>query len=105
MKMGMELSAQQKQLQVLAPRMIQSMEILQLPIMSLMDRLQEEMEENPVLELKEVVPADAVAAVDVDFTGTESLPPEKPADPDRDELVIDEQGGNELDFERLEAMS
>jgi len=106
MSMRMEIGAyqQQKQLQVLAPRMIQSMEILQLPIMSLMERIQLELEKNPVLEVKEAG-ADADAADDEDFTGTESLPPENPSDPDRDELVIDEKGGNELDFDRLEALS
>ena len=38
---------------ILAPRMIQSMEILQLPIMALQERIQQELQENPVLELKE----------------------------------------------------
>jgi hypothetical protein len=37
----------------LAPRMIQSMEILQLPIMTLQERIQQELQENPVLELKD----------------------------------------------------
>ena len=37
----------------LAPRMIQSMEILQMPIMDLQERIQQELDENPVLELKE----------------------------------------------------
>lgn len=36
----------------LAPRMIQSMEILQLPIMALQDRIQQEIEENVVLEVE-----------------------------------------------------
>lgn len=40
----------------MAPRMIQSMEILQLPLMALQERIDQEMEENPVLELLEVVP-------------------------------------------------
>ena len=35
----------------LAPRMIQSMEILQLPIMALEEKIQQELQENPVLEL------------------------------------------------------
>ena len=48
---GQELRMSQKQ--VLAPRMIQSMEILQLPIMALQERIEQEMEENPVLDLQE----------------------------------------------------
>ena len=105
MSMRMEIGQyqQQKLQQILAPRMIQSMEILQLPIMSLMERIQLELEKNPVLELKEQGSDDG-PAVDVDFTGTESLPPDKPSDPDRDELVIDDKS-SELDFDRLEAIS
>ena len=34
----------------MAPRMIQSMEILQLPIMALQERIEQELGENPVLE-------------------------------------------------------
>ena len=104
MGMGMDMTMRPDQRMVLAPRMIQSMEILQLPIMSLLERIQEELEKNPVLELKEPVSEDG-PAIESDFAGTESLPPDKPADPDRDELVIEENGGNELDFDRLEALS
>ena len=51
---GQELRMVQKQ--VLAPRMIQSMEILQLPIMALQERIEQEMQENPILELQEEDP-------------------------------------------------
>ncbi len=37
----------------MAPRMIQSMEILQLPLMALQERIDQELSENPVLELDE----------------------------------------------------
>src|SRR5947208_8711317 len=39
----------------MAPRMIQSMEILQLPLMALQERIDQELSENPVLELQESV--------------------------------------------------
>jgi RNA polymerase sigma-54 factor len=104
MEMGLGQYQQQKLQMILAPRMIQSMEILQLPIMSLMERLQAELQENPVLELKDPRPEETAGA-EADFAGTESLPPEREADPDRDPLVIEENGGNELDFDRLEAIS
>lgn len=42
----------------LAPQMIQSMEILQLPTLELMRRLEQELQENPVLELKAETPED-----------------------------------------------
>ena len=53
MGMGFEMSAQMKLGQVIAPKMIQSMEILQLPIMALQEKIQAELQENPFLELKE----------------------------------------------------
>lgn len=43
----------------MAPRMIQSMEILQLPLMALQERIDQEMSENPVLEVRESVPAES----------------------------------------------
>lgn len=82
---------------ILAPRMIQSMEILQLPIMALQERIQEELEENPVLELREDSddpPADASEIPEA----SDDANPEK-------ELVIDDTGNNEVDFDRLEAIS
>src|SRR5438270_6030981 len=97
--MRMEIGLAQKQVQtmVLAPRMIQSMEILQLPIMALQERIQQELQENPVLELKETTedgtPGETEAAA------TEER------DPASEELVIEESGDNELDFDRLEALS
>ena len=36
----------------IAPKMIQSMEILQLPVMALQEKIQQELDENPVLERK-----------------------------------------------------
>ena len=40
----------------LAPRMIQSMEILQMPLAELQERIQQELESNPTLELREIEP-------------------------------------------------
>src|SRR5256885_3202624 len=37
--------------QILTPRMIQSMEILQLPMQKLEERIEQELQNNPVLEL------------------------------------------------------
>src|SRR4051812_13175384 len=55
--MRLDTSLQQKmQLkQILAPRMIQSMEILQLPTMELSERIEQEWEENPVLDIRDGV--------------------------------------------------
>jgi RNA polymerase sigma-54 factor len=84
---------------ILAPRMIQSMEILQLPIMALQERVQQELQENPALEESNEENANA---------NEEDAPVEAPAEDVTDptkELVIDDAGNNELDFDRLEALS
>ena len=77
--------------QLLTPRMIQSMEILQLPLLALEERIEEELQANPVLELKE---------------GADGETPEEPveAEDDRVEtksLVVDEKSGQAEDFDRL----
>jgi RNA polymerase sigma-54 factor len=85
----------------LAPRMIQSMEILQLPVMALQERIEQELSENVVLEKGE---ADADAPeIEAEFSGEEAGPKQK--DVDQKELVVDSDHNNEADFERLLEMS
>ncbi len=88
---GQELRMTQKQ--VLAPRMIQSMEILQLPVMALQERIEQELQENPLLDVQEE-----------DLDNPEETPvaenPDAPTVEER-ELVVDENKNNEEDFERL----
>ena len=99
MRLSFGQHLQQVQKQILAPRMIQSMEILQLPIMALQERIEQEMQENPVLELLEEDsdnPADVAEPQERDL-------PDAPSDEER-ELVIDESKDNEADFERLMKM-
>lgn len=91
LSLGQELRLVQKQ--VLAPRMIQSMEILQLPILALQERIEQEMQENPILELRDEDPDLPSEEVEVEL-------PDSPTDDER-ELVIDEAKNNEEDFERL----
>ena len=91
LSLGQELRLVQKQ--ILAPRMIQSMEILQLPIMALEERIQQELQENPILEMQEEDP-------DLPAEPEEHEPPDAPTDEER-ELVIDDGANSERDFERL----
>ena len=56
MRLSLGLEARQVQVQKLAPRMIQSMEILQLPVMALQEKIEQEMNENPLLEIQEQEP-------------------------------------------------
>jgi RNA polymerase sigma-54 factor len=88
---GQELRMVQKQ--VLAPRMIQSMEILQLPIMALQERIEQEIQENPVLDLAE-------EDLDLPEEPVENENPNAPSEEER-ELVVGEAKNNEEDFERL----
>src|SRR5438477_11373547 len=89
---GQEMRMVQKQ--ILAPRMIQSMEILQLPMLALQERIDQEMQENEALELQELDP-DLPEEEDADHEN-----PDAPTVEER-ELVVDEKKNNEDDFERL----
>lgn len=94
MRMSMGLEARQLQVQKLAPRMIQSMEILQLPVLALQERIEREMNENPLLEQQDT---DPTAPEEQD---EESASPDAPADSEK-ELVVDNEHDNQDDFERL----
>src|SRR6202790_5118822 len=106
MRLDTSMHQRMEQKMILAPRMIQSMEILQLPIMALQERIQQELQENPVLELKDEVgdgtqtaeEADEQPQVETDDIAAAADDPER-------ELVIEDAGNNELDFDRLEALS
>ena len=86
----------QKQIQKLAPRMIQSMEILQLPVLELQERIDQEMTENPVLEEFE--------QEQVELEGAEALEAAEQSNQKEgeQELVVDEDSNNAEDFERLD---
>src|SRR6476620_7844102 len=99
MRIETTMSQRLSQTMVLAPRMIQSMEILQLPIMALQERIQQELQENPVLEVRDNEETAEGAEAEV-------LPAtEEGADPGDGELVLDGGENGELDFDRLEALS
>lgn len=75
----------------LSPRIIQAMEILQLPILALQERIEAELQSNPVLEQRD-------PGVD------EEAPPVKIDEPDargEHDMVVHEDHGNREDFERL----
>ena len=69
------------------------MEILQLPMMALQERIEQEMQENEALELIEEDP-------DLPEEEVETPNPDAPT-PEERELVVDETKDNEADFERL----
>src|SRR5688500_550010 len=93
MRLSLGLEARQIQTMKLAPRMIQSMEILQLPMMALQERIEQELVENPILEAVEGDPALPEEADEPEA--------EVKRDVDQKELVVDEKHNNADDFERL----
>ncbi|WP_164100411.1 RNA polymerase factor sigma-54 [Candidatus Laterigemmans baculatus] len=92
MRMSMGMEARQTQTQKLAPRMIQSMEILQLPVLALEERIEQEMNENPLLEIQEVDPQ---------LPEEDEEPSADTRSDDERELVVDNDHDNKDDFERL----
>jgi RNA polymerase sigma-54 factor len=98
MRLSFGLEARQVQTQKLAPRMIQSMEILQLPIQALQERIEQEMEENPMLEVAE---RDETLP-DEETDGEESTPASRTED--EKELIVKDDSSNAEDFERLANM-
>ena len=92
LEMGQHMRLEQRMM--LAPRMIQSMEILQLPILALQERIEQELNTNPVLEIEE--PANP----------EETGPAEKQPDEDINEkdLVVDTDNNKVEDFERLDSL-
>src|SRR5713101_7389703 len=102
MRLDTHLSQRMDQRMILAPCMIQSMEILQLPIMALQERIQQELQDNPVLELKET--SNDEPSPDGEDGPADTAEAEDSTNPER-ELVIDENSDNEEDFTRLEALS
>ena len=80
----MKLGQQMK----LSPRMIQSMEILQMPLLALQERVDQELESNIALEVAEP-------------ESTESETPATDATGEGQEMVVGEAGDGADDFERL----
>ncbi len=94
MKLEMRGQMRMEQRMKLAPHMIQSMEILQLPILALQERIEQELNSNPVLEMAEPVNPE-------DTDSAEQQPQE---DIDEKDLVVNTDTNKVGDFERLESL-
>ncbi|MBN1505335.1 MAG: RNA polymerase factor sigma-54 [Sedimentisphaerales bacterium] len=92
MKLEMTGQMRMEQRMKLAPHMIQSMEILQLPILALQERIEQELNSNPVLELDESPDSDETPVAEAPPAGEEM---------GEKALVVDDKNKAE-DFERLE---
>ena len=102
MQLSQTASMRMEQTQRLTPRMIQSMEILQLPLMALEERIEQELVSNPVLEVREGE-TDVNAVTETPAEGPEVREPRNEGE---EALVVQEQGNDsQEDFERLERIS
>ncbi len=95
MRLEMSTQMRMEQRMKLAPHMIQSMEILQLPILALQERIEQELNSNPVLEMTE--------PVNPEDTNTAEQEPQE--DINEKELVVDTDNNKVEDFARLESLS
>src|SRR5215469_877963 len=100
MQLSQSLSMRPELRQLLTPRMIQSMEILQLPLAALEERIEQELQSNPVLEFRE------------GESEPEAIPEADPAEAQKQEfsedersLVVKEDSGQSEDFDRLAKIS
>src|SRR2546423_4077300 len=108
MQLSQSMGVRMEQRQLLTPRMIQSMEILQLPLMALEERIEQELQNNPVLEIREggeaegaeesengqaTIENETMAGRVEDFSESE-----KP-------MVVKENSDQSEDFERLAKIS
>jgi len=94
MKLEMRGEMRLEQRMKLAPHMIQSMEILQLPILALQERIEQELNSNPVLEMEE--PSSAEEQPPVEQQSAEDI--------GEKDLVIKSDGSRIEDFERLDSL-
>jgi len=94
MKLEMRRQMRMEQKMKLAPHMIQSMEILQLPILALQERIEQELNNNPVLEMAEPERPDEI----------DSVQEEPQGDTDEKDLVLSTDTNKAEDFERLDSL-
>ena len=94
----MKMSQQMK----LAPRMIQSMEILQLPYLALQERIEQELEDNVTLVANGTKKETSETERDIEIERAREEATEKQTE--EKELLVDNDHGNDADFERLTEM-
>src|SRR3954470_12524789 len=104
MQLSQTASMRQEMRQLLTPRMIQSMEILQLPLMALEERIEQELVSNPVLEMRE---GDADAIATETAANNDAAPDAQEQYSEGEQVMVVEREGNDgmEDFERLEKIA
>jgi RNA polymerase sigma-54 factor len=94
----------QEMRQLLTPRLIQSMEILQLPLMALEERIEQELVANPVLEMRE---GDADAIATETAANNDAAPDAQDQFTEGEQVMVVEREGSDgtEDFDRLEKIA
>ena len=87
--MALSQSLQQKLLQKLSPQQIQLMKLLQVPTANLEERIKEEMEENPALELDEEKHEDGADELKDEFS-------------ENGDTEFEEKDGSEDDYDNVD---
>lgn len=93
MKLSMTGQMRMEQKMRLAPRMIQSMEVLQLPLLVLQEKIEAELNSNPVLEVAEEH-SETVADQEIESSEISS----------EQELIVRDNSNNVEDFQRLDSI-
>jgi len=96
MKLEMKGQMRMEQRMKLAPHMIQSMEILQLPILALQERIEQELNSNPVLEMEEPSNSEETEPSAEELQEDDNV--------NEKDLVLDTDNDKVKDFERLEGL-
>ncbi|MEM9703143.1 MAG: RNA polymerase factor sigma-54, partial [Planctomycetota bacterium] len=103
MRINLQQSMKMSQQMKLAPRMIQSMEILQLPVMALQERVDQELAENVALEIED---RDKTVSESEETAEREKARDERErSESEKGPMEVDNDDGNADDFERLVNMA
>lgn len=98
MQLTQSATMRQEMRQLLTPRMIQSMEILQLPLLALEERIEQEIQNNPVLEQQE-------GEGEFEPVNDESAETRQELTDGERALVVKENSSQAEDFDRLTKIS
>jgi RNA polymerase sigma-54 factor len=102
MRLDVSQQMRMEQRMVMAPRMIQSMEILQLPLMALQERIEQEMLSNPLLEIEPPTASEETGeAASSENTSAETLSEQENPEAEK-ALLIREDNSKKEDFARLD---
>src|SRR3954471_17123543 len=102
MQLTQSTSMRMEQRQLLTPRMIQSMEILQLPMMALEERIEQELQANPVLELRDGDADADVATVAEIASDANDVEHRQYSEEEQAMVVKDQENPDAADFDRLD---